>query len=297
MPPTSSPSENPYPGIYKGRRFQQLNDAWQQVTEAIVKAHQSYYTQKKNPKIWHIVCRDKVKGNQHDCPFKIRVIKKDGEFELVSLKTHTCPSSTHLGWRIPNSTKFLAPHHASSVRADHKLKPKNIQNDERLQYCHRISYAQALRTKKKCRQDINGDRVLQFQLIKPMLDAMIKPSQPPQLQDGQILLYTDNGAGYTGFSMKGSQFSHAMVILNACINAFYNNRPLVCFDGGHMKSGGGVLYVATTLDPNEEILLLAWAIAENESTNTWRQFLRRFYEHVTPIEWAKALGPPDGLPA
>jgi len=109
--------------------------------------------------------------------------------------------------------------------------------------------------------------------------------------------HNNNGAGYTGFSMKGSQFSHVMVILNAYINAFYNNRPLVCFDGGHMKSGGGVLYIAITLNPNKEILLLAWVIAENESTNTWRQFLRRFYEHVTPIEWAKALGPPDGSPA
>ena len=263
MPSSSVPTEGPYPGIYKGQVFGDMDDAQQQVTMAIIKAHHSFYTQKKNPGVWHIICRDKAKENNHDCPFKVRVVAKDGGFQLVSLEEHTCPSSVHIGWRVPNSTKFLVPHHIDSVRADHRLKPQHIQDNERLQHAHRISYMQAHRTKKQCRREIDGDRDLQFQLIKPILHAMYEPSQPPEIKGDSLVVASHDGAGFIGFSRKDDNtFKGAMVIPYACINAFPHCRRLVCFDGGHMKSGGGVLYVATTLDPNEEILPLVWAIGE-----------------------------------
>ena len=83
--------------------FGDMDEAQEQVIAAIVKAHHSFYTQKKNPDTWHIICRDKAKKINHNCPFKVRVTAKDGE-------EHTClqASISDGGFRIVQSFWRLA---------------------------------------------------------------------------------------------------------------------------------------------------------------------------------------------
>jgi len=53
---------------------------------------------------------------------------------------------------------------------------------------------------------------------------------------------------------------------HASIQAWQVARPFICFDGGHMnESIGGILLTASTLDPDEEILVLAFVIVPAES--------------------------------
>ncbi len=59
----------------------------------------------------------------------------------------------------------------------------------------------------------------------------------------------------------------------ASVIAWQFNRKLLVFDGAHCSSKfGGILLIATTIDPNEKTLILGWAIVPSESIEWWSWF-------------------------
>ncbi|CAI5991298.1 unnamed protein product [Closterium sp. NIES-64] len=77
------------------------------------------------------------------------------------------------------------------------------------------------------------------------------------------------------FYVRPSAARHA---LNYC-------RPDVALDGTHLISAQkSVLLIAVTIDGNQEILLLAWALVESENKDAWTWFLKLFLEGFP--EWA-----------
>ncbi|CAI5993235.1 unnamed protein product [Closterium sp. NIES-64] len=78
------------------------------------------------------------------------------------------------------------------------------------------------------------------------------------------------------FYVRPSAARHA---LNYC-------RPVVALDGTHLISAQkAVLLIAVTIDGNQEILLLAWALVESENKDAWTWFLKLFLEGFP--EWAR----------
>jgi hypothetical protein len=97
---------------------------------------------------------------------------------------------------------------------------------------------------------------------------------PHMLQD------TDDGAYVRVFIDDDSHFNGYFIAPHACIRAQKGDlRPLVCLDGGHIYDYfGGIILVATTLDPDEQILILAWAVVPSESEYWWEVFLTNFFK-------------------
>jgi hypothetical protein len=96
---------------------------------------------------------------------------------------------------------------------------------------------------------------------------------PYMLQD------TDDGAYVRLFIEEDWRFTGYFIAPHACIRSQEHARPLVCFDGGHIYDHfGGVILVATTLDPDEQILMLAWAVVPSESEFWWETFLTNFFK-------------------
>ena len=56
---------------------------------------------------------------------------------------------------------------------------------------------------------------------------------------------------------------------------------IIALDGTFTKNKfRQILLFAVSLDPNNEIVLLAWALMESESENSWRLFLGRLARYV-----------------
>ncbi|XP_025679527.1 uncharacterized protein LOC127745565 [Arachis duranensis] len=65
--------------------------------------------------------------------------------------------------------------------------------------------------------------------------------------------------------------------------AFKHYKPFVSVDGTHLYGKyGGVLLIAVAQDGNSNILPIAFAIVESESTESWSFFLTNLRRHVTP---------------
>ncbi|QHO00133.1 uncharacterized protein DS421_13g403850 [Arachis hypogaea] len=69
----------------------------------------------------------------------------------------------------------------------------------------------------------------------------------------------------------------------SCVKAFRHCKPFVSVDGTHLYGRyGGVLLIAVAQDENSNILPIAFAIVESESTESWSFFLTNMRCHVTP---------------
>lgn len=114
---------NPYPTLYVGQKFENLdNDAFYQVTKAIVDAQHSYKVLTKNKSVWDVDCFGKKK---YKCEFKIGVTGSEAGATLKVLRPHICPASVHEHFPARNSVKFLAHHHKDHIAADRAIRLKN----------------------------------------------------------------------------------------------------------------------------------------------------------------------------
>jgi len=61
-----------------------------------------------------------------------------------------------MGWKVLNSKKFIRGHQEASITSDLKVKPKAIQNTERLSHANPISYKAAWRARKHIQAKVEG---------------------------------------------------------------------------------------------------------------------------------------------
>jgi hypothetical protein len=279
-------ASNPYETLHVGQQFKDLkDDAWHKVTNAIAEKGHSYKVQTSNKSVWALVCSAKEK---HDCNFAIRVTSNEAGAKLVTLRPHTCPSSVHKDWKVLNSRKFIGGHQETFITSDSKIKPKAIQNTERLQWANPISYKAAWRTQKHIRAKVEGTIEQQFEIILPWLKDLRALDKISCYDDLYQLVGEEKLVDFDGAHCErvvedlgdGTQELRGVFIApHASIQAWKYARPLICLDGGHFLSQpGGILLMIHTLDPDEEIFLLAWAIVPSESRATWRWFMEIFFQ-------------------
>lgn len=277
---------NPYETLHVGQQFHDLkDDAWHTVTNAIAEKGHSYKVQTSNKSVWALICSGKEKYN---CNFAIRVTGDEVGAKLVTLHPHTCPASVHTGWKVLNSKKFIGGHQETSIASDSKIKPKAIQNTERLQWANPVSYMAAWRTRKHIQAKVEGTIQQQFEIIVPWLDDLEANDEITcvddvwRLVDEEKLVDLDGAVTrYAGNDLGDGtrEVQRVFIAPHASIQAWKYARPFICLDGGHFSSEqGGVLLMVHTLDPDEEIFLLAWAIVPSESRFTWGWFMESFFQ-------------------
>lgn len=151
------------------------------VLNYLVSRGELYKAHTTNSRISYYICRDQ------SCPFMIRIATIKEAIILRKLVAHQCPITTHVGFRQASSVKYLKGHFEREVREDREMKPRTIQRKEHLGYGNQISYAQAFRTKKACRQDIEGGEAQGFQKILPLLNALANIEDIPDADDVEDL--------------------------------------------------------------------------------------------------------------
>ena len=78
------------------------------------------------------------------------------------------------------------------------------------------------------------------------------------------------------------QFRRLFFAFEASIEGFKHCRPLLQIDATHLYGKyKGKLMIALSIDANGYVFLVAFAVVETESGETWGWFLRMIREHVT----------------
>ncbi|CAI5933351.1 unnamed protein product [Closterium sp. NIES-64] len=185
---------------------------------------------------------------------------------------HTCPLHWRQGYAegLANSIPILARRYGNLVRANPFISPVEL---KRMLEGHGrvvIHYWQAWRLREYILKERYGDWKESFRQV-PWLLTRFTVIDP----EVQVRLDTLDRC-FHRFYVRPSAARHA---LNYC-------RPVVALDGTHLISAQkAVLLIAVTIDGNQEILLLAWALVESENKDASTWFLKLFLEGFP--EWAR----------
>jgi hypothetical protein len=274
----ASSIENP-PLLYVGQIFSSVEEARDTVLDISIVQKLPFKVKSSDQTRFTALCRaEKETG----CPFYVRIAAqaRTGEIELRKLIQHTCDVTDHSQWKRRNSSKRIASRHNDIIKADLKIKPHQIQNIERLNLSNQLSYLQAWRARKEVRKTVFKDREESYQLIYPFLESITDRGLDDDngySSDGDWAASRANAA--IARDSQG-QFEWCHLAPRACTYAFRHGRPFICLDGTHMKSETGlVLLIISTFDANENILPLMFGFYENESKDSWREFLYGFREY------------------
>lgn len=251
-----------------GQKFHSLELAKQAINEYIVDRGWSYHTFKSDHKrCWVLICK---KAEEHCCNFRIRVtVNKDHEARITICEPHTCPHSVHNSFRLPNSVKIIASNarNLSLVTDDPTAKSRNIASNERIDRGSKIPYLQGHRTLEYLKEHLFGDPAISFQKIPALLRAF----EGIHSESGRRTAYTK-----CEIDPETNRFIRAWVMPIATQKAFYHCRNFNAMDGTHMKDLYKMTILAlTTLDGNNQILPLSWAIVPKEDQSNWRWFLQQ----------------------
>ncbi|WCJ39720.1 hypothetical protein M5689_020686 [Euphorbia peplus] len=202
-------------------------------------------------------------STEQPCKFRInasKVNRKDPNDPTVQIKAlnmkHTC--SKVFKNRFANS-EFLARKYYDQFRFDIDWSLNGIMAAVQRDTKYTITRQVAYRIKECARNWIRGEEKEQYmKLLNYQKD--IEQTNP----GSTIQVKRDMGV-VKGFYM----------CLNPLKEGFIRfGRPLICIDGCFLKGTyGGQLLSAVTIDPNDCIYPIAWAVVTTESIETWTWFL------------------------
>ncbi|KAK4383401.1 hypothetical protein Sango_2778100 [Sesamum angolense] len=153
-----------------------------------------------------------------------------------------------------------------SFRTDPNRAVKGFRKDVIKDIRCNVSKYQAYRAKRKALNAIDGAADDQFALLWDYAEELRK-SNP---RSNVIMMMTDSDDGNVN-----KKFAKFYVMFDALRVGFLSGcRPIIGVDGCHLKGPhGGVLLTAVSIDPNNNLYPLAYAIVSGETREAWEWFL------------------------
>ncbi|XP_068667709.1 uncharacterized protein [Aristolochia californica] len=174
---------------------------------------------------------------------------------------HTCVNRIIRDNNKVCTSSFICKVIMPIVRANFTLSPNDIRLIIKDKYHISIKYGKTWRAKCKAIKAIYGDWDESFNLLPRFLEA-IKEANPG---NEYVLCCEEFG--------HERMFKRVFLAFGPSIAGFQYCRPLISVDGTHLYGKyPGTLLIATTLDGNDGIFPLAFAIVEIENQDTWEWF-------------------------
>lgn len=211
-----------------------------------------------------------VKCKRRGCPWTVRSRKTSGgKWKITSVvQPHTCGSDTPEDRHQQLTSKFIAKRLVNIIKHAPTLPVASLIEMVRLSWQYRIKYGKAWRAKQRALKICYGDWAEAYERLPAMLHAM-KAKNP-----GMHFEYVPKPE--TVREGDGRQiFYRAFWAFGQCIEAFKHCRDVLSIDGTFLTGKyKGTMLIAIGMDANRQLVPLAFAIVDKESTSSWGWFLR-----------------------
>ncbi|KAK2412260.1 hypothetical protein P8452_72675 [Trifolium repens] len=231
-------------------------------------AHGFAYRYKKNDS--HRVT---VKCKSQGCPWRIYASKLSTT-QLICIKKmtkdHTCEgSAVKAGYRATRG--WVGSIIKEKLKASPNYKPKDIADDIKREYGIQLNYSQAWRAKEIAREQLQGSFKEAYTQL-PFFCEKIKETNP-----GSFATFT---------TKEDSSFHRLFVSFHASIIGFRQAcRPLLFLDRTPLNSKyQGELLAATSVDGNDGIFPVAFAVVDAETDDNWHWFLQELKSALSTTE-------------
>ncbi|XP_021640245.2 uncharacterized protein LOC110635274 [Hevea brasiliensis] len=220
-------------------------------------AHGFAYRYKKNDS--HRVT---VKCKSQGCPWRIYASRLSTT-QLICIKKmnveHTCEgAAVKAGYRATRG--WVGSIIKEKLKVAPNYRPKDIADDIKREYGIQLNYSQAWRAKEIAREQLQGSYKEAYNQL-PFFCERIKETNP-----GSIATFS---------TKDDSSFHRFFVSFHASITGFEQGcRPLIFLDSASLNSKyQGMLLAAISVDGDDGIFPVAFAVVDIDSEDNWHWFL------------------------
>ncbi|KAF8387629.1 hypothetical protein HHK36_026282 [Tetracentron sinense] len=220
-------------------------------------AHGFAYKYKKNDS--HRVT---VKCKSEGCPWRIHASRLSTT-QLICIKkmnaTHTCEGAVvRSGYQATRS--WVSSFIKEKLKVSPNYKPKDIADDIKRDYGIELNYSQAWRAKEIAREQLQGSYKEAYNQL-PLFCEKIRETNP--------------GSFASFITKDDSSFHRLFVSFHASLCGFQQGcRPLLFLDSTPLNSKyQGMILAATSVDGDDGVFPVAFAVVDAETDDNWRWFL------------------------
>ncbi|XP_057755559.1 uncharacterized protein LOC130974720 [Arachis stenosperma] len=213
------------------------------------------------------------------CDWLIRVTKMSRKFcwEIRRYNgSHTCTRVTISQDHSKLDSNTVAEAIKSLVEVDPSIRVKSVIAEVQAKFNYTISYRKAWLAKQKAVESIFGRWEASYEALPIWFEAMCH-------KEPSAVVHFETMPAYQGDDLVPNIRVLHRVFWSyyPCIRAFRHCKPIVQVDGTHLYGKyKGCLLVAVSQDGNNNIVPIAFAIVEGETSETWYFFLSNLRQHV-----------------
>ncbi|XP_050218751.1 uncharacterized protein LOC126669347 [Mercurialis annua] len=229
-------------------------------------AHGFVYRYKKNDS--HRVT---VKCKSQGCPWRIYASRLSTT-QLICIKKmnaeHTCEgAAVKAGYR--STRGWVGSIIKEKLKVSPNYRPKDIADDIKREYGIQLNYSQAWRAKEIAREQLQGSYKEAYNQL-PFFCEKIKETNP--------------GSVATFSTKEDSSFHRFFVSFHASITGYEQGcRPLIFLDSAPLNSKyQGMLLAAISVDGDDGIFPVAFAVVDTETEENWHWFLMELNSAIFP---------------
>ncbi|XP_057759298.1 uncharacterized protein LOC130979774 [Arachis stenosperma] len=251
--------------------------------EAVIKAVKDYSIRRSvdyrvfesEPLTFYAKCTQYGSG----CDWLIRVSLISRRYCWVIRRyngSHTCTRATISQDHSKLDSITIAEAIKPLVEADPALKVKSVIAEVQSKFNYTVSYRKAWLAKQKAVEKIFGGWEASYEALPIWFEAMCH-------KEPSAVVHFETMPAYQGDDLVADIRVMHRVFWSyyPCIRAFRHCKPIVQVDGTHLyEKYKGCLLVAVSQDGNNNIIPIAFAIVEGETSDAWHFFLSNLRQHV-----------------
>ncbi|XP_020999606.2 uncharacterized protein LOC110281583 [Arachis duranensis] len=251
--------------------------------EAVIKAMKDYTIRRgvdyrvyeSEPTTFYAKCTQYGAG----CDWLIRVSKMFKKYcwEIRRYNgSHTCTRATICQDHSKLGSDTIAEAIKPLVEVDPSIKVKSVIAEVQSKFNYTVSYRKAWLAKQKAVESIFGGWEASYEALPIWFEAMCQ-------KEPSAVVHFETMPAYQGDDLVPDIRVLHRVFWSyyPCIRAFRHCKPIVQVDGTHLyEKYKGCLLVAVSQDGNNNIVPIAFAIVEGETSDAWHFFLSNLRQYV-----------------
>ncbi|XP_012850103.1 PREDICTED: uncharacterized protein LOC105976338 [Erythranthe guttata] len=235
-------------------------------------AKREFTVVESNKKIWSVKCKHST--TERPCRWSLRGIEKSGkDFFMITRYSgpHNCIMDEMSNQHRNLDRNYIATLMVQSVRDDPACKITQVQNTVRSQLGFQLSRMQAWYGLKRCRENLFGTWESSMNKLPKFMKALHRTNPDTAIEF--VLKPTD--------IPTRKMIRYFFWAFKPCLDGFKFCRRVISVDGTHLYTKyKHKLLIAVCLDANQQVLPLAFALVDNETTAAWKWFFQMLHRHL-----------------
>ncbi|XP_075515353.1 uncharacterized protein LOC142549994 [Primulina tabacum] len=222
--------------------------------------------------LWKLRCKNNYSTVVCRWGLRASFKTKTGYWKITKYgRPHTC-ISTSVGIEHKNLNSDMVAHKLLGVvHCDPSYEIKYIIENVKDKYGYQISYTKAWQSLKRAMKIAYGTWESSVQLLPKYMCALSKynPSTVVEWKHLRANIEMSKTPNYVFWALR------------PCVDGFRHCRKITSVDGRHLYiKYKHKMLIGVTLDGNNQVLPLAFAIVDEETTYSWKWFLENLGRHV-----------------